>query len=93
MGNSEVGHNALGSGRVCRQGAGLVDDSIKTGDMYQGPGWAFLKDSWSKGGTFHFIGLLSDGGVHSRTDQLRFMMEQYVVEANRNGNWPVAQQY
>lgn len=70
MGNSEVGHNALGAGRVALQGASLVDNALKTGEIFQSEGYRYLHGAFSKGGTLHFIGLLSDGGVHSRDDQL-----------------------
>jgi 2,3-bisphosphoglycerate-independent phosphoglycerate mutase len=72
MGNSEVGHNALGAGRIIMQGASLVDEAIKSNEVWQSAGWNHLKSAWKAkpDATFHFIGLLSDGGVHSRTDQL-----------------------
>jgi 2,3-bisphosphoglycerate-independent phosphoglycerate mutase len=69
MGNSEVGHNALGSGQVIDQGARLVDISLETGKMFEGAGWKLISEAFEKN-TVHFIGLLSDGGVHSRYDQL-----------------------
>lgn len=69
MGNSEVGHNALGSGQVCDQGARLVDIALETGKMFEGAGWKLISESFAEH-TVHFIGLLSDGGVHSRYDQL-----------------------
>lgn len=75
MGNSEVGHNALGCGRVFAQGAKLVSNSIATGHLYQGETWLKLtnnvKDNDS---TLHFIGLLSDGNVHSHIDHLEHMV-------------------
>lgn len=74
MGNSEVGHNAMGAGKVIQQGASLVDIAVETGSMFSGDGWRYAKESWLEGGTLHFIGLLSDGGVHSRTDQLFALM-------------------
>eukprot|EP00798_Chlamydomonas_sp_ICE-L_P012627 gene12627-15857_t len=69
MGNSEVGHNALGSGQVVDQGARLVDIALETGAMWKGDGWKLISKAFESN-TTHFIGLLSDGGVHSRTDQL-----------------------
>jgi len=71
MGNSEVGHNALGAGRVFNQGATLVSNAIKDGSMFQTPTWARLVENAKKPGqTFHLIGLLSDGNVHSHIDHL-----------------------
>jgi len=69
MGNSEVGHNALGSGQLIAQGASLVDKALSSGTMFTGAGWHYISPAFSNN-TVHFIGLLSDGGVHSRCDQL-----------------------
>ncbi|ORC85535.1 2,3-bisphosphoglycerate-independent phosphoglycerate mutase [Trypanosoma theileri] len=71
MGNSEVGHNALGAGRVALQGASLVDDAIKSGEIFTSDGYRYLHGAFSQPNrTLHLIGLLSDGGVHSRDNQL-----------------------
>lgn len=64
-----MGHNALGAGQLIDQGASLVDNSLRTGSMFSGEGWQYITPSFENN-TVHFIGLLSDGGVHSRTDQL-----------------------
>src|SRR3954466_1958183 len=62
MGNSEVGHNALGAGRVFDQGAKLVANAIANGELFAGDGWkqtvAAVKSANS---TLHFLGLFSDG--------------------------------
>lgn len=76
MGNSEVGHNALGAGRVALQGASLVDDALANGDIFLSEGYQYLKSSFVQGKTLHFIGLLSDGGVHSRDNQLYPIIRQ-----------------
>ena len=81
MGNSEVGHNAMGCGRVFAQGAKLVSDSITTGKMFQGDTWKKLTANAKNGHVLHFIGLLSDGNVHSHIDHLKAM----VTEANKEG--------
>lgn len=77
MGNSEVGHNAIGCGRVFAQGARLVNDSIASGRVFDEPVWKKLagnvKDNQS---TMHFICLLSDGGVHSHINQLKGLIER-----------------
>ncbi|MFZ7110130.1 MAG: 2,3-bisphosphoglycerate-independent phosphoglycerate mutase [Desulfatiglandales bacterium] len=70
MGNSEVGHNALGAGRVFDQGARLVNRAIRTGTVFETRLWEKIMDRGRRGGTLHFIGLLSDGNVHSHIDQL-----------------------
>ncbi|MBS3986443.1 MAG: 2,3-bisphosphoglycerate-independent phosphoglycerate mutase, partial [Erysipelothrix sp.] len=64
MGNSEVGHNALGCGQVYSQGAKLVNESIEDGTIFESETWKELV-AYSKDHTMHFIGLLSDGNVHS----------------------------
>ena len=67
MGNSEVGHNALGCGQIYSQGAKLVNESIESGSIYQSQTWKELTGSVITGGhTLHFIGLLSDGNVLNR---------------------------
>ncbi len=82
MGNSEVGHNAMGCGRVFAQGAKLVANSINSGAMFQGATWKKLIENVKKNNsTLHFIGLLSDGNVHSHIDNLKAM----IVEAKKEG--------
>lgn len=76
MGNSEVGHNALGSGQVFSQGAKLVSESIASGKMFEGETWKELVAGCKDNGTFHFIGLFSDGNVHSHIDHLKAMVER-----------------
>ena len=77
MGNSEVGHNALGAGRVFDQGAKIVNASIAEATMFDSEAWKNLtnrvKDT---GAVFHFIGLLSDGNVHSHVEQLYAMLRR-----------------
>ncbi len=75
MGNSEVGHNALGSGQVFAQGAKLVTSSIESGKMFESAAWREIRDG-AKNGTLHFMGLFSDGNVHSHIDHLKAMIEQ-----------------
>ena len=82
MGNSEVGHNAMGCGRVFAQGAKLVANSIDSGAMYAGDTWKKLvSNCLDNNSTLHFIGLLSDGNVHSHIDNLKKM----IVEAKKEG--------
>lgn len=81
MGNSEVGHNAIGCGRVFAQGAKLVGESIETKAMFSGSVWNELVAKVKKsGGTLHFIGLFSDGNVHSHIDHLKAMVERAAYE-------------
>ena len=79
MGNSEVGHNAIGRGQVYSQGAKLVNESIETGDIFNSETWKELVEN-AKGHTFHFIGLLSDGNVHSNIKHLIAMLRQLKKE-------------
>ena len=75
MGNSEVGHNALGSGQVFAQGAKLVSESIENGKMFASSTWQnIVKNVKDNSGTLHFIGLFSDGNVHSHIDHLKAMI-------------------
>ncbi len=84
MGNSEVGHNAIGAGRVLAQGAKLVGDAISSGRMFQGDVWqAVIRRCIQNHSTLHFIGLFSDGRVHSHMDHLKGMIEQAHKEGIR----------
>lgn len=77
MGNSEVGHNALGCGQIYSQGAKLVNESIESGKMYQSEAWKELVDNCkANNSTLHFIGLLSDGNVHSNIKHLFKMLTE-----------------
>ena len=82
MGNSEVGHNALGAGQVFAQGAKLVSNSIESGKMFASATWKKLIDNVRDNhSTLHFLGLFSDGNVHSHIDHLKAM----IVEAKKEG--------
>ena len=82
MGNSEVGHNALGSGQVFAQGAKLVSSSIESGKMFASPAWQeVVANVKNNNSTLHFLGLFSDGNVHSHIDHLKAMM----IEAKKEG--------
>ncbi len=70
MGNSEVGHNALGCGQVYSQGAKLVGESIENGTLFQSATWKSLVENALSGHAMHFLGLLSDGNVHSNISHL-----------------------
>lgn len=76
MGNSEVGHNALGSGQVYAQGAALVSDAIASGRLFEGAAWQeVVANAAREGATLHLIGLLSDGNVHSHISHARALVE------------------
>ena len=82
MGNSEVGHNALGAGQVFAQGAKLVSQSIESGKMFASETWGELTANVkANASTLHFLGLFSDGNVHSHIDHLKAM----IVRAKEEG--------
>ncbi len=82
MGNSEVGHNALGAGQVFAQGAKLVSNSIASGKMFTSSTWQeLIGNVKANASTLHFLGLFSDGNVHSHIDHLKDML----VQAKREG--------
>ncbi len=81
MGNSEVGHNAIGAGKVYSQGAKLVAQSIETGKMFANHAWQEVSGNVvSNNSTLHFMGLFSDGNVHSHIDHLKAMVKQAKVD-------------
>src|SRR3954469_13298189 len=63
MGNSEVGHNAIGAGQVYEQGAALVNQAIASGKIFERQAWKDVVGNAQRGGTLHFLGLFSDGNV------------------------------
>ena len=76
MGNSEVGHNALGSGQIYSQGAKLVNEAIESKKMFESETWKKLVNYCKQKGKMHFIGLLSDGNVHSHINHLLALLEE-----------------
>lgn len=84
MGNSEVGHNALGAGRVFDQGAKLVNSAIEKGTIFSTPAWKEISSRGLNGKTVHLIGLLSDGNVHSHIDQLFALIKKLADEGVKN---------
>ncbi len=81
MGNSEVGHNAIGAGQVYSQGAALVAGAIESGSIWQGEAWQQIVAGAQAGrSVLHFMGLFSDGNVHSHIDHLKAMITQAKAE-------------
>ncbi len=75
MGNSEVGHNAIGAGQVYHQGASLVSEEIASGELYESQAWKeIVGNVKTHGSTLHFLGLFSDGNVHSHIDHLKALI-------------------
>jgi 2,3-bisphosphoglycerate-independent phosphoglycerate mutase len=71
MGNSEVGHLTIGSGRVLDQDLQRINRSIADGSLFDNPA---LKEAFAKGGDVHLLGLVSHGGVHSHIDHLQALL-------------------
>ncbi len=81
MGNSEVGHNALGSGQVFAQGSKLVSNAIESEKIFESETWKKIVEKGLNGGTIHFMGLFSDGNVHSHIDHLKAL----IIKAKAEG--------
>jgi 2,3-bisphosphoglycerate-independent phosphoglycerate mutase len=71
MGNSEVGHLTIGSGRVLFQDLVRVNKAIEDGPFFENPA---LKGAFERGERVHLLGLVSYGGVHSHIDHLRALL-------------------
>lgn len=84
MGNSEVGHNALGAGRVFEQGAKLVNKSMESGEIFNSESWGKVIETGKAGGTIHFLGLLSDGNIHSHVNHLETLINKCASEGIKN---------
>ena len=81
MGNSEVGHNALGCGQIYSQGAKLVNESILNGSLFASDTWKdLLENAKQDGKALHFLGLLSAGNVHSNISHLIAMLRHAHAE-------------
>jgi 2,3-bisphosphoglycerate-independent phosphoglycerate mutase len=81
MGNSEVGHNAIGAGRVFDQGTKLVSKAIESGQMFKGAAWKeIVKNCKGNDSTLHLLGLVSDGNVHSHMSHLKAMLARSAKE-------------
>ena len=89
MGNSEVGHNALGAGQTIKQGIAGIEAAFQTGDIWRSKAWQGAMKWLSshqksdKPATLHFAGIFSDGGVHSDIKHLEQMIQQAYDEGVR----------
>ena len=81
MGNSEVGHNILGAGRIFDQGAKLVDAAIENGAIWNGTWPKIIQHLQETAGALHLIGLLSDGNVHSHERHLFALINRAAQES------------
>jgi 2,3-bisphosphoglycerate-independent phosphoglycerate mutase len=76
MGNSEVGHMNMGAGRIVYQDLTRIDKSIRDGDLFTNPSLVAAMDRVADGRhALHFIGLVSDGGVHSHQRHLHALID------------------
>ncbi len=76
MGNSEVGHTNLGAGRIVYQDLVRINRSIEDGSFFQIPALLeAMRKARASGGAVHFMGLCSDGGVHSQEEHLHALLE------------------
>src|SRR5437868_2362471 len=71
MGNSEVGHLTIGSGRILFQDLMRVNKAIESGDFFENEA---LRGAFERGRRVHLLGLVSRGGVHSHIDHLRALL-------------------
>lgn len=76
MGNSEVGHNTLGGGRIFAQGAKLVQQAFEDGSIFDSETWSGVESRGTQGGCVHFLGLLSDGNVHAHINHLLALLDR-----------------
>jgi 2,3-bisphosphoglycerate-independent phosphoglycerate mutase len=72
MGNSEVGHLTIGSGRVLDQDLQRVNRAVASGAIFENE---TLRAAYAKGGQVHLLGLVSHGGVHSHIDHLKALLQ------------------
>lgn len=83
MGNSEVGHNTMGAGRIFDQGAKLIDSSFDSGDVWLKTWREVVRRVHTKSSVLHLVGLLSHGRVHSDSEHLYRILKQ--AEINQIG--------
>ena len=81
MGNSEVGHLTMGSGQVAKQGIAAINAAFDSGEVFNSEAWRSAVTKALNGGTLHFSGIFSDGGVHSHMAHL----EQMITRAYNEG--------
>jgi 2,3-bisphosphoglycerate-independent phosphoglycerate mutase len=88
MGNSEVGHLTIGSGRVLFQDLMRVNVAVRDGSIYENAalGAAFVRAK-ERGGDVHLMGLVSRGGVHSHLDHLLALLELAEREGMADRSW------
>lgn len=86
MGNSEVGHNTMGSGQIIKQGIARINEAFSSGEVFSSEAWkgALTRVLHNNGSaTLHFAGIFSDGGVHSDISHLFKMINRAYEEGVR----------
>ncbi len=81
MGNSEVGHTTMGSGQILKHGIARINAAFDSGEVFNSESWRMAVTKALNGGTLHFAGIFSDGGVHSHMVHL----EQMIARAYQEG--------
>ena len=76
MGNSEVGHTIMGCGQIIKTGLAHIEDYFATGKIWESQTWQEI--AARKTATLHFVGIFSDGGVHSHISHLEQMIKKAV---------------
>lgn len=84
MGNSEVGHNILGAGRIFDQGAKSIEKAIESGEIWDGEWSQMIAHARAHDSCLHLLGLLSDGGVHSQLTHLFALIDRAHAEGIAN---------
>ena len=83
MGNSEVGHNVMGSGQIIKQGIARINEAFDTGEVFSSEAWKSVITRIGDSKTLHFAGIFSDGGVHSDISHLEKMIAKAYEEGVR----------
>ena len=84
MGNSEVGHNTMGSGQIYKQGIARIEEVFNSGEVFRAEAWKnAISRVLNDGTTLHFAGIFSDGGVHSHISHLEQMIDRAYAEGVR----------
>jgi 2,3-bisphosphoglycerate-independent phosphoglycerate mutase len=84
MGNSEVGHLTIGSGRILYQDLMRVNRAIEDGSFFESPA---LRGAFEQDGNVHLLGLVSYGGVHSHIDHLRALLRIAAMSGKERTTW------
>ncbi len=88
MGNSEVGHLTIGSGRILFQDLMRVNQAVRDGSLYENPALvSAFERARARGGDVHLLGLVSRGGVHSHIDHLRALLELAKRQGMEERTW------